>query len=104
MLATAFGTRRCHDFRLYKETNVRVYPEVELLADKGYQGILKHHANSKNPHRKPRKNQLPKDHRQHNRGLAKRRIVVEQTNRRLNVWRIFSSAISKQMEAICSQG
>ncbi len=90
ILATAFGTGRRHDFRLYKATNIRVHPEVELLADKGYQGILKHHANSTTPHRKPRNGQLSKEQRQHNRALAKRRIVIEQTNRRLKVWRIFS--------------
>ncbi len=69
---------------------MRIHPEVELLADKGYQGILKYHANSITPHRKPPKRQLSKDQRQQNRGLAKRRIVIEQTNRRLKVWRIFS--------------
>lgn len=90
ILATAFGKGRCHDFRLYKETQVKVHPAVLLLADKGYQGILKHHANSTTPYRKPPRRKLTPEQHRHNRAVAKRRIVVEHLHRRLKIWRIFS--------------
>ncbi len=81
ILSTAFGNERCHDFRLYKETGVKVHPDVELLADQGYQGVKKHHAKSTTPYRKPPKPDLTFEQRQNNRALAKRRIVVVQLAR-----------------------
>jgi hypothetical protein len=46
---------RVHDFRLWKESKIRLNKEIEILGDKGYQGIQKIHQNSKIPHKKRKK-------------------------------------------------
>lgn len=58
-------------------------PEQLCLADKGYQGIAKLHSSSCTPTKKRRKTQLDKFERQHNRLLARLRVVAEHVNRRI---------------------
>ena len=49
ILCTAYGKGREHDFKLYKRSKVKIKKEVKCLADKGYQGIKKHHNLSQIP-------------------------------------------------------
>ena len=65
-------------------------PKIQLLADKGYQGILNLHANSQTPKKKPKKTTLDKADRRHNRDLARQRVIAEHVNCRLKVGRILS--------------
>jgi phage I-like protein len=46
---------RVHDFRLWKESKIRLNKEIEILGDKGYQGIQKIHQNSQIPHKKEKR-------------------------------------------------
>jgi transposase len=62
-----------------------------LLADKGYQGVKKIHANSRTPIKKTKKQPLSKEQKEFNKQLAKERIVVEHIHRRLKIFRILSS-------------
>ena len=64
---------------------------LELLADKGYQGIKKYHKNSKTPQKKTKKNPLNHEQKKDNAKLASRRIVVENVIRCLKIFRILSS-------------
>ena len=52
IICTAHGTGREHDFRLFKNSKTRFKGDIECLADKGYQGIQKLHANSRTPVKK----------------------------------------------------
>ena len=65
-------------------------PEQLCLADKGYQGITKLHSSSCTPTKSRRKTKLDKFERQHNRLLARLRIVAEHVNRRLKIFRILA--------------
>lgn len=64
--------------------------DIECLADKGYQGIQKLHANSRTPKKKPRGNDLTLEDKKSNRELARVRVVGEHVHRRLKVFRILS--------------
>jgi hypothetical protein len=35
-----------HDFSIFKESDILIHPDSELLADSGYQGLNKYHENS----------------------------------------------------------
>lgn len=61
-----------------------------MLADSGYQGLDKLHAKSRTPRRKPRKGELTDEQKQSNRGLARRRVVVEHVIRSLKIFRILA--------------
>lgn len=82
---------RVHDFRLWKESKIRLNKEIEILGDKGYQGIQKIHQNSQIPHKKKKKEKLSKEQKKANSQLSQRRIVIEHIHRRLKIFRILSS-------------
>lgn len=88
IICTAFGKGRVHDFGLFKLNRIPMLPEQWCLADKGYQGLAKLHPSSCTPIKKPRKTKLDKFERQHNRLLARLRVVAEHVNRRLKIFRI----------------
>lgn len=90
IICTAFGKGKVHDFRLFKLERLPMLPEQLCLADKGYQGLTKLHASSCLPTKKHRNQKLSKSERQHNRLLARLRIVVEHVNRRLKIFRILA--------------
>ena len=79
-----------HDFRIFKPNRLPLSPKIQVLADKGYQGILNLHTNSQTPKKKPKKAILDKANRRYNRDLASRRIIVEHVNQRLKIWRILA--------------
>jgi len=90
IICTFFGKGRRHDFKLYQASGVRFAAETESLQDKGYQGIQKLHPNSRLPHKKPRGGQLTRAQKADNRALARRRVVIEQVNRCLKIFRILA--------------
>lgn len=90
IICTAFGKGQVHDFWVFKQHRIPMLPEQLCLADKGYQGLAKLHPHSCTPTKKPAKSKLDKVERQYNQMLARLRIVVEHTNRRLKIWRILA--------------
>ena len=89
ILAAACGKGREHDFRLYKRSRLRVAPTTELLADSGFQGLAKLHANSRTPHKRWRKAvPLTPEQKAFNHTLASERVLVENVIRRLKVFRV----------------
>ena len=90
IICTAFGKGRVHDFRLFKQHRVPMLPEQLCLCDKGYQGIAKLHTLSCTPTKKPCGANLDIPERQHNRLLARLRVVAEHVNRRLKIFRILA--------------
>ena len=83
IICTAFRKGRVHDFRLFKREGVPLGPDQLCLGDKGYQGIAKVHANTCIPTKKA-------SERQHNRLLARLRVVIEHVNRRMKIFRILA--------------
>jgi hypothetical protein len=90
IVCTFFGKGRRHDFKLYQASGVRFAPQTESLQDKGYQGIQRLHSNSRLPHKKPRGGQLGQVQKAENRALARQRVVIEQVNRCLKIFRILA--------------
>jgi len=91
VICTEVGKGRQHDFHLFKNSQIKVLQQVQLLADKGYQGIHRYHTNSSIPHKKPRNSQLTIQHKQQNKEQARLRVRVENVIRHLKIFRILSS-------------
>lgn len=91
IVCIACGKGRQHDFKIWKRSRTLARESVKYLADKGYQGIQKSHANSQTPLKKKRGQTLERESRKINRDLAKQRIVVEHINRCLKIFRLLSS-------------
>ena len=45
IICTSFSNAKRHDFRLFKESRVAILPNINVLADSGYRGMQKIHAN-----------------------------------------------------------
>ena len=88
-IATAAGKK--HDFSLLKDSRVHFLPRTEVLADKGYQGIAKLHANSTTPVKASKNHELSSEERKTNALISKRRIYIEHINRYIKRFRILSS-------------
>jgi hypothetical protein len=90
VICTAHARGPVHDFALYHRSRVEPHESLEVLADRGYQGLSKLHARGRTPQRKPRKGELTDEQKQANRELARRRVVVEHVIRSLKIFRILA--------------
>lgn len=77
-----------HDFTVFKTHRVFIHPESLFLADSGYQGLQKSHKNTSLPIKKKKGNALTTEAKEHNKVLSKRRIFIENVNRRCKIFRI----------------
>ena len=91
IICTAFSNGKTHDFSLFKKSKLGMNEELELLGDKGYQGIKKIHTNSRTPLKKIKNKKLSQAEKALNQQLAKDRIIIENIHRSLNIFRILSS-------------
>jgi len=98
IICTAIGMGRRHDFKLFKRSRIPFVSSQLCLADRGYQGFSRQHPGACTPTKKPRKQALPKEEKQHIgpwrskalRALARLRVRVEHVIRRFKIFRIFS--------------
>ena len=90
IIATAFGKGSIHDFRLFKENYAGIAPDILCLADTGYLGIAKLHANHQIPAKKSKLHSLTPEQKAANRELARQQIFCEHVIGRLKVFHILS--------------
>ena len=88
ILAVCVGKGRRHDFHLFKQSQTRVHPSVEMFADTGYQGLQKLHGLTRKPTKATKKRPLDPEQKRANRAINSRRVVVEHAIRRLKVFRL----------------
>ena len=90
IICTAVDSGKTHDFKLLKRSRLPFVSAQLCLADRGYQGFAKRHSGACTPTKKPRKQSLSVEEKQHNRALASLRVRVEHAIRRFKIFRIFS--------------
>lgn len=84
------GIGRRHDFRLFKNSGVRLHHTILALVDSGYQGMQKLHANTAMPQRRSKRNPLTQLDKDLNHVISSERVLVENIIRRLKVFRIMA--------------
>jgi len=67
------GPGHCHDFTLFKKSNVHFHPSTDSLQYIGYQGIKDDRFNSSTPTKKPKKANLSLLEKDYNQALAQER-------------------------------
>ena len=80
-MCTSFEKGKVHDFRILKESEVKIAECAPVLVDSGYQGLQKLHGNTTLPHKRRKKQPLTKEQRSHNKKLASNRVLNEKRNR-----------------------
>lgn len=89
IICTAEDYGKTHDFALYKNTiGSRVLDSIKAQADSGYQGISEFHRNSETPKKKPKGRELTKDEKSENRRISRERILIENINAKIKVFKI----------------
>ncbi len=89
-MATAFCAGRTHDFKLFVQSGTAMMAQTQCLADSGYLGLARCHANSRTPHKGSKHRPLTDEQRAQNRQLSRERLLVEHVIGRLKVFRILS--------------
>ena len=84
----ASGKGKTHDFKMFKESKIRITSDIKILGDSGYQGIQDTHSNSRTPIKKTKGKTLTKRQKLYNHLLSKKRIVVENVIRRCKIFRV----------------
>ena len=80
-----------HDFKMCKETLlILAVLTIVILADSGYQGIQEYHEWSLTPIKKSKKKDLLEAEKAFNRELSRRRIVIENINAQIKVFKMMS--------------
>ncbi len=64
--------------------------DVKVLADSGYQGLKKLHANSELPKRNSKKHPLTKQEKKQNHQISSKRVLVENVIRKIKIFRIMA--------------
>jgi len=77
IICASFANGKTHDFRLFKESGVRILPRVESVTDTGFLGIGKLHAKSTLPKKRSKKNPLTREDKAANRAISSRRALNE---------------------------
>ena len=77
IICTSYKNGKCHDYRLFKESRVKIQSKVKISVDTGYQGLQKVHVETILPKKKSKKNPLSIEDKKNNTALAKERVVVE---------------------------
>jgi transposase len=90
ILATAFAPDSTHDFQIFKRSGTTITRDTRCLADSGYQGLTRLHANAQTPFKKSKLHPLTPQQKATNRLLACERIAVEHVIAKLKVFRILS--------------
>lgn len=88
VIATAFCEGKTSDFALFKQSRTVLSVRIFCLADSGYQGLDKKHAQSKTPKKKSKHHPLTPQEKAQNREISRQRIGCEHVIGRLKVFRI----------------
>jgi hypothetical protein len=77
IICTNFSNGKKHDFKLFKESQVRCKSSTEILTDSGYRGLQKLHAKTRMPKKKSKKKPLTREDKKNNREISSERVLNE---------------------------
>ncbi|MDR0722751.1 MAG: transposase [Treponema sp.] len=77
-----------HDCKVYKDTLRKwVHKRIRIDADLGYRGIEKGHTNRRIRKKASKKHKLNKGEKAYNKGLARKRVIIEQVNAKIKTFK-----------------
>jgi hypothetical protein len=79
-----------HDYRLFKESGVRIAKNTKALTDTGYLGLQKIHTNTSMPKKKSKKSPLTAEDKQKNHELSSQRVLNEHVIGKIKRFKILS--------------
>jgi len=89
-MRTDFSKGKKHDFKLFKDSEVKLSKNVVVMGDSGYTGLKKLHVNSQIPRKSSKKKPLTKKDKKYNLKISKKRICIEHIFGKLKTFKMFS--------------
>jgi hypothetical protein len=77
VVCTKYSNGKKHDFKVLKESKVRLKKTTKALTDTGFLGLQKIHANTSMPKKKSKKHPLTKADKQQNKAISSERVLNE---------------------------
>lgn len=77
IICTSISNGKKHDFRLFKESKLKVHPKTKVVTDTGYQGIKHLHSNSELPKKRTKNSPLSQEDKRKNKELSRERVLNE---------------------------
>ena len=77
IICTDYSQGKKHDFKLLKDSKIRMLPEIKYLTDTGYLGLKKIHPNTNMPKKKSKNFPLTKSDKKNNQNLSRERVLNE---------------------------
>jgi hypothetical protein len=77
IICVNYSNGKCHDFKLFKDSKIRLLSSTQALTDSGYVGFHEIHKNTRMPKKRSKKNPLSAQDKCHNRKLSSQRILNE---------------------------
>ena len=81
----------CHDMKLFKISRRNIGQAGKILADSGYQGIMKMYSQAQTPRKSSKLKQLTLEDKSYNHVLPKERIKVENIFAKVKTFKLFST-------------
>ena len=81
----------CHDMKLFKMSRRNIGQAGKILADSGYQGIMKMYSQAQTPRKSSKLKPLTLEDKAYNHALSKERIKVENIFAKVKTFKIFST-------------
>ncbi len=90
ILAVNFTNGKEHDFKLFKNSNIRTRKETRVFVDTGYVGIKNIINNSQIPHKRSKNHPLTKEQKIENHEISSKRVLCENVIGSIKRFRIIS--------------
>jgi len=90
IICTNASNGKCHDFKLFKESSVKICENIKVITDTGYIGLQKTHANTAMPKKRSKKHPLTPDDKRQNMKLSSERVLNEHVIGKLKRFKIIT--------------
>ena len=81
----------CHDMKLFKMSRRNIEQTGKILADSGYQGLMKMYSQTQTPRKSSKLKPLTLEDKAYNHALSKERIKVENIFAKVKMFKMFST-------------
>lgn len=90
IICTNISNGKCHDFKIFKKSGVKIFESIKALTDTGYLGLQKIHFNTSMPKKKSKKMPLTCKDKLTNRELSSKRVLNEHVIGKIKRFKIIS--------------
>lgn len=90
VICTDVANGKKHDFRLFKESGVKIAERIKVFTDTGYLGLQKIHTNTFMPKKRSKKHPLTAEDKKNNHELSSMRVLNEHVIGKIKRFKIVS--------------